>query len=419
MKKIIYKLNELSGEHGYLKGIAFLIAKVLYLMMSMILDTTLIFFVPINKNRILFESGTDYSDNAKALFEYLIKENYNKKYEFIWLINEPHKIADNIVYNTRFIKKLNRFNNYSIRSYYYARTSKILFFTHSNAWLRKKREKQKVVNLWHGCGYKGAKGSTNKIVFDYCLVPGSLFVETKSIFFKKPIEAIIPLGYPRYDWIFRLKSQISDLFPEMKKKILTNKNILWMPTFRTSTVKILEDNTLDSTLGLPIINTMQELFKINDYCKLYGINIFIKSHRLDDKLSSLKNISELTNIVFFNDEILVEKKIEMYDLLSRFDGLITDYSSIAFDYMLVDKPIGFTLDDYEKYKMKRGFVFDNPLVYMPGNHIYSTEDFVNYLSMIKNGDDFYSEERAKVIKLAHTDVECKEYSKKLVDFLDL
>ena len=55
----------------------------------------------------------------------------------------------------------------------------------------------------------------------------------------------------------------------------------------------------------------------------------------------------------------------MYVLLRNADALITDYSSAYFDYMLLNRPIAFTVEDIEEYRKKRGFVFDNPFEYMP------------------------------------------------------
>lgn len=43
------------------------------------------------ENRILFETNDDFTDNGRALFDYLVKQGYNKKYEIVWLVHEPGK----------------------------------------------------------------------------------------------------------------------------------------------------------------------------------------------------------------------------------------------------------------------------------------------------------------------------------------
>ena len=52
-----------------------------------------------------------------------------------------------------------------------------------------------------------------------------------------------------------------------------------------------------------------------------------------------------------NDEYLKEKEIKLNQILSATDALITDYSSIYYDYLLTDKPIGLTINDIDEFKM--------------------------------------------------------------------
>lgn len=63
---------------------------------------------------------------------------------------------------------------------------------------------------------------------------------------------------------------------------------------------------------------------------------------------------------------LEKKQIKLYELIGISDGLLSDYSSVAVDYLLLDRPLGYVLADYNIYKEKRGFVFEDPLEYMPG-----------------------------------------------------
>ena len=56
-----------------------------------------------------------------------------------------------------------------------------------------------------------------------------------------------------------------------------------------------------------------------------------------------------------------KKQIKLYELIGISDGLLSDYSSVAVDYLLLDRPLGYVLADYNIYKEKRGFVFEDPL----------------------------------------------------------
>ena len=46
------------------------------------------------ENRMLFETNDDFTDNGRALFDYLIENGYNKKYEMVWLVHDPSKYKE-------------------------------------------------------------------------------------------------------------------------------------------------------------------------------------------------------------------------------------------------------------------------------------------------------------------------------------
>ena len=94
--------------------------------------------------------------------------------------------------------------------------------------------------------------------------------------------------------------------------------------------------------------------------------------------------------------MLEENDVRFYTLLNQTDALITDYSSVFFDYLLIDKPIAFTVDDIDSYSDNRGFVFDNPLDYMPGKKLHNAEDFREFVTDCISGKDDYTAERKDI-----------------------
>jgi len=89
-------------------------------------------------------------------------------------------------------------------------------------------------------------------------------------------------------------------------------------------------------------------------------------------------------------------------IIDMADALISDYSSISIDFLLKDKRIVFTLDDYEGYRKSRGFFPENAIDFMKGYHVYNQKELEDSLSEIADGIDKYISERHAVMKNYHT-----------------
>ena len=107
----------------------------------------------------------------------------------------------------------------------------------------------------------------------------------------------------------------------------------------------------------------------------------------------------------------------MYEMIARTDALITDFSSVAIDYILVDKPIGFTLDGLADYAKTRGFAFEDPREYMPGEHLYNLDDLEKFIKNVSNGVDLGKELRSKVIDETHNKTD--DYCKRILDRFEI
>ena len=143
--------------------------------------------------------------------------------------------------------------------------------------------------------------------------------------------------------------------------------------------------------------------------------LILKKHRLH-KMGEV-NTSKLNNIIYIDDPWLDRNKVQLYEFLHETDALITDYSSIGIDYLLLDRPIGFTLDDYEMYKESRGFTVENPIEYMPGKHIYNLDDFVDFITETGKNEDPHKEKRKEITKKLHMECDC--YCQSLLNYLNL
>lgn len=375
----------------------------------------------VKKTRLVFKNREmmDCTDNPGAFSDYLIENGYNKKYEIIWLVSQKKKFRNVKIPNVKFVTAENKYGWSSPMAYYYGATAGYFFYSHNSAGLNKYRCKgQKVVNLWHGCGYKDAEqGKKNQNIrpdFDYALVPGPVFVKTKSRLWNCEPERMLMMGYPRYDWMLHPSMSSSEILEKLFGW-RGRSTVLWMPTFRKSDLGGCAENEIELPSQLPAIRNDEELQQIDQYLRKQEILLIIKKHPLQTGWD--QNSRKFTNIRYVTEELLEEKKVKLYELIGISDGLLSDYSSVAVDYLLLDRPLGYVLADYDIYREKRGFVFENPLEYMPGEKIYNADDILKYLEHLSDGTDIYRQERAQMILQMHNKTE--KYCKRLADYLQL
>ena len=368
---------------------------------------------PIKTNTIILESEGDLCDNAYALYDYMISNNYDKKYEIIWLVDHIEKYSGN-----KFLSK--NVYNLNLRLMYYLAVSKYYIYDHNNLLMyMKKRKEQNIVYLSHGFGFKkGTLKNKDKIKteFDIMIVTGDLPAKGNSLFWQSDINKVQRLGYPRLDYFFKNNDES---LRTLDKAIHINDyglKVLWMPTFRQSINKDLSQDYIDNETGLPILNTKDSIEEFNNYLKQNNILFILKLHHLQSELEVFK--SNFSNILILRDEDLTKLNIQLYQFVSLTDALITDYSSISVDYLLLDRPIIYTLDDYDQYNSTRGIYPENAIDYMPGYHVYSLNELIESIDEINSGIDKYKESRKKVLPVFFTHQDGNS-SKRILEYLNI
>lgn len=367
------------------------------------------------KNIIILESHCDYSDNTKSFFEYLIEKEYNKKYKIYWFVNDSKKFKDKKFDNVKFLtmwhNKTKRNIIQWIRYFWIVKNAK--FLISNNRALPRLNKKTITVNLNHGSPLKSVKDI--KYVprdLDMYLAASDFLIDICADDTNLDVSQIICVGNPRNDVLFKKTNTIEKL-KEFKKY---KKIILWLPTFRKQATSDRLDSDFNFPLGLPIIYSMEELNKLNKYLKEKNILLLFKLHPAQD--TSYLKATSLTNIKIITDDYLFEKNVDLTELYKITSAMITDYSGVYFDYLLVDKPVGFTLDDYEEYKKNKGFAYENPLEYMAGNHMYNIADLYKFIDEINNGKDPYKRKRNEMKKLFNKYSDSRS-SERLAKYLNL
>ena len=341
----------------------------------------------------MFESNSDYCDNARAVYDYLIKHNYDKEYQFVWCVKDVTAFRQKNFRNTKFVSFSNPM---SILPYFYhMATSKYILYTHFVP-LFMNPKCQTVVNLWHGTPLKSIKSHVHSAeLFTYVLSPSHGFDAVIMESFEAQNAQLLHCGYPRNDLLFEENDALMKL--QIDKDSYQHV-ILWMPTFRRPVDGSYQDGDVTQT-GLPMISSPQELVVLNQ--KLLENNQFmiIKLHPAQDM--SNVDLVEISNIKMLTSWNLDQSEVQLYHLVNQCDVLLTDYSSIYFDFLLLDRPIGFIIDDMDQYNAKRGFVTQDPLDIMPGEKMKTIEELHSFLKNLSVGQDVYQEDRARVNQLVN------------------
>ncbi len=343
-------------------------------------------FRKIDDNLIVFQSEGDFWDNARALYEYMISKRLNKKYKLVWIVEDPSLYKRFYTENVEFIKYYS--SNFSEIMYYQKimSTAHYFFFTHRGYNLA--RKKQIVVELWHGAVAMKAFNTTPVIykTFDYQVTPSTVTAERMRGFTGMRKEQAIINGDCRWDYLF------SDCDEKIKAFLGRgyDKYILGMPTFKKA--KYWTDGQTESWI-LPVIKNKKQFEDLNAFCKKENVLLVLKVHHLED--TSFISAESATNIRIVKDEELQNNDIQLYELIGKSDALLTDFSSVAYDYMLIDKPIGYFVSNIQDYS--RGFIIDNIQDEMAGEKISSPDDLYDFIKGTKQGVDNYKDARAKIV----------------------
>lgn len=244
------------------------------------------------------------------------------------------------------------------------------------------RDETKVIQTWHAAGaFKKFGYSTSYLEggpnpfkntkmhlhrgYDYAIVSSEEVRRHYAEAFDMALDRVIPVGFPRADFFYReeavnqTKAKIYDLYPVLKDK----KVILYAPTFRGFGKK-------------------RAKFKIE-----FDFNRIAKEIS-DEYIIALKLHPSVKSSDIEIDPEVAHKVVDISaysdanDILTLTDLLITDYSSIIFDYSLLNKPMLFFAYDLEEYRYDRDFYYEYES-FVPGP-IAKTNDEI--ISIINRGE---------------------------------
>lgn len=379
------------------------------------------FLVPKRKNLVLFMGRFqgEFFGNVKFLYLYLhqLKKNNIRYYFFT-----EHKS----VYKTLKQNGLPAVFHPTLFSIYILLRTNVLIAA-STTWIKKSKYyllfRAKKVQLFHGVALKKVelavpyrakynsllKGKLDNAIRGrfpiYDLVVSTSEYCTKNIFSKEfRARAFLESGYPRNDIFFNDRDDEYALLGS-DRKIISRINrlkadgykiILYAPTFRDTGGDAIRDGALD-------------LDQLSGFAEKYKMAFVFKLHISTDNLYKMKTYSNIASY---------DNSKDIQPLLKISDVLITDYSSVYMDYLLLDRPIIFFPYDYEKYiKKDRDMMFDYDWV-IAGQKCYSQDQLQKVLiDYVVEQKDTFSAKREEIRNLIfkHKDGNASE---RIWDFIE-
>ena len=244
---------------------------------------------------------------------------------------------------------------------------------------------------------------------DYMLNQSDFWKPINAYEFKINEKKLVTLGYPRNDTLFSHNVDMADLFGCKYEKTIT-----WYPTYRQFQDKN-ADRPYHGDISIPLIRDEVFAVELNKIAAQYNILLVIKPHPLQD-VSKIREM-QLSHLRYINDDFFIEHNTSTYHFLADTDALITDYSSVLFDYLLTDKPVGLAFEDFEQYRDQVGFAIDMNIVRACGPELKSLDDFDAFFRDLVAGNDPYREKREQ-IKLLTNQYTDGNSAKRVVDWLE-
>ena len=266
--------------------------------------------------------------------------------------------------------------------------------------------KRKSINLdlWHGFPLKGMnlmdrgekkKASINRI--DYSVSLSQTYSTLLNSCFGTDGNKFIITGYPRNDYLFT--SHGKKILQDILEIDLSEKKILlFMPTYRQTQETNKKDGAKSGENFFGFASFKPE--KFNSFLEENGLFFLFKLHPNEEEIFKESFSSNLSNIQLLLGSTLAKHETDLYKIVNASDMLITDYSSIYFDYLLLDKPIIFTTPDLSSYEDNRGFLVSPLSFWMPGPICFTYDELKQSIKqqMLK---DTYREKRKMVKQLVH------------------
>ncbi|WP_370518343.1 MULTISPECIES: CDP-glycerol glycerophosphotransferase family protein [Methanothermobacter] len=344
------------------------------------------YIIPKNRRLVVFDSAPDFTGNSMALFEFMDSRG---EFEALWIADEPERHPE-----------FNQVKRDSIRALLRILRAGTLVSTHGRM-AEIRVPSQRYVNLWHGMPLKAmayaettGRDFTDPVRFSdenyYMIATSTIMRNALAACFNQDARRIHVTGQPRNDKLFREPPEIPGIDTESYSKV-----VLFAPTFRKSDF-LSDGDMLSHNLNFPDFNPEA----LSGFLTENNVLLLVKFHPAEEKFAE-KFLDEMENVALLRTEMLKDEMLDINDILAGVDVLVTDYSSIYFDFLLLDRPIIFAVSDLEEYARTRSFVLEPFEFWTPGPKVRTFREFLDELERSLNDPQYYAGERRTINELVN------------------
>ena len=340
--KIRLKYNKyLSKVYNFSKYVYFEVYNISMFFIGKILSMCF----PIKNDKIVVVNynGKGFGDNPKYIISKLL-EDYNKSYDIVWLVNDVEK------YKTEFPQQITLVKNESFKALKELSTAKIWIDNTRKRFYPPKRKQQIYIQTWHaGVGMKKTGKDTQntdkasiKIAMKDTKMSDLMISNSKyrSDIYRNSFlyeGKILEKGIPRNDIIINHEKELEGKVKEKIKIKEDTKIVLYAPTFRKS-----NDMSIYSIDVDRLIKSLKQRFG-EKWLLLVRLHPYLSDFKFD-----FLNSKKVIDVTKYND---------LSELLTICDVVISDYSSLIFDFSITKKPVFLYAKDYNKYYEIEGLNF--------------------------------------------------------------
>lgn len=300
-------------------------------------------------------------------------------------------------------------------------TSSVIVSTHGHF---KRKRRQLAIELWHGFPLKGL-GMMHRSIeprlrylhqkkwrqVDFIISYSPLFNTVMNACLGIGIEKYVICGSPRNDLL--ISSDARNNISKFVDCDLSNKSLVFfLPTFRDQISRDCNrENNIFDFLSF-------DYDRFSAFLEDLNIELFLKLHPNEEHIfMKLFNSSIHKHMHLITSAALEQKSLDLYDLLGGANILITDYSSVYFDFLLLNRPIIFTPTDISTYRDERSFLLEPYDFWTPGPKVQNQGSLEHEISIGIKNPHHYSEERNRLSDMIHSYRDFNS-SERIWDFID-